>query len=110
MSPGVGAAMSAAPLLLRAKRFRIAANPCFSFHEAAAFGAALAVFDKEGTRLTGLVALLTDLCGDLAVTKRLASGLQQALSHPVCASFYLGCAILEASSCHQLPLTLQWPR
>lgn len=71
---GVGAAISAAPLLLGAKRVRITAYPCLGFHEAAALGTALAVFDKEGTCLASIVALLADLCGDLAMTKRLAGG------------------------------------
>jgi len=78
---GVGSAMSAAPLLLGTERIRIAANPGFGLHKAAAVLATFRLSIEEWTRLAGIVALLADLSRHFAVANCLTRRPEEPLGH-----------------------------
>ena len=73
---GVARAISALPLLARAKLVGITTYPGLGLHEAATLTAALGVFNKKRASLAGVIALFTNLGRDFAMAHCLTRCLQ----------------------------------
>jgi len=113
MSAGL-TAISAAPFLLGTKRVGVAANPGFGFHETAAFGTTLAVFNKEWAILARVVTLVANLFRDLAIYNSLANIADKTPGHlaktrvDFSGMNWPGVGSLRCR--HELPVTASWPR